>query len=133
MPDFFSQQENPGKPVPPTNPISATSTTTPPALNGSPPKAPSRQTEKVPEPRTVQSGPVNNSVPENENPDDVEKEERRRAAQKVFGKQGYVGALVIFGLFILLSSAGSAIMSATALSNIKIPYIVLKLLASLFV
>jgi hypothetical protein len=24
-----------------------------------------------------------------ENPDDLEKEERRRAAQKVFGKQGY--------------------------------------------
>ena len=102
-------------------------------MNGSPPKAPSRQTEKVPEPRTVQSGPVNNSVPENENPDDVEKEERRRAAQKVFGKQGYVGAIVIFGLFILLSSAGSAMKSATALSNIKIPYIVFKLLASSFV
>ena len=53
-------------------------------LNGSAQISP---TEDVSKPKVGQSGPTG-FIPEHDGPDDQEKEERRRVAQKVFGKQG---------------------------------------------
>ena len=80
---FFSQQENPVKPQQPVS------------TNGSTTIGQVKTNEDIS--KTISghmtsgqtnSGQLNSGNTGNESPDDQEKEERRRAAQKVFGKQG---------------------------------------------
>ncbi len=62
------------------------------SANGFPPTTNGKTVvDDVPKQTTgqVTSGQMTSGSGGNESPDDQEKEERRRAAQKVFGKQGY--------------------------------------------
>ena len=85
---FFSQQENPVKPQ---QPVSTNDSTTigqvktnediSKTISG-------HMTSGQMSSGQTNSGQLNSGNTGNESPDDQEKEERRRAAQKVFGKQG---------------------------------------------
>jgi hypothetical protein len=85
---FFSQQENPVKPQQPVS-TNGSSTVGQVKTNEDISKTISgHMTSGQMSSGQTNSGQLNSGNTGNESPDDQEKEERRRAAQKVFGKQG---------------------------------------------
>ena len=91
---FFSQQENPVKPQQPVTTTNGSSqipasTVGQIKTNDDISKTTSGQMNSGQiNSGQMNSGQMNSGNTGNESPDDQEKEERRRAAQKVFGKQG---------------------------------------------